>query len=34
MQMKYTNTNEEAAKIDDLQKRLEESIHEIGSTFG
>ena len=34
MQMKYKYTNEEAEKIDHLQKKLEESIHELGSIFG
>jgi V/A-type H+-transporting ATPase subunit A len=34
MRMKYAYTNEEAEKLDGLQKRLEESIHEIGSVFG
>jgi V/A-type H+-transporting ATPase subunit A len=34
MQMKYTYTNDEADKLDQLQKKLEESIHEIGSVFG
>jgi V/A-type H+-transporting ATPase subunit A len=34
MQMKYKYTNEEAEKIDQLQKKLEESIHELGSIFG
>jgi len=34
MQMKYNYTNEEAEKLDQLQKKLEESIHEIGSIFG
>jgi V/A-type H+-transporting ATPase subunit A len=34
MQMKYTYTNDEAEKLDQLQKKLEESIHEIGSIFG
>jgi V/A-type H+-transporting ATPase subunit A len=34
MQMKYKYTNEEAEKIDQLQKKLEESIHEIGSILG
>ena len=34
MQMKYTYTNDEAENLDRLQKKLEESIHEIGSIFG
>ena len=34
MQMKYAYRNEEAQKLDELQKKLEESIHEFGSIFG
>lgn len=34
MQMKYEYRNDEAEKLDELQKRLEESIHEFGSIFG
>jgi V/A-type H+-transporting ATPase subunit A len=34
MQMKYNYTNEEAAKLGQVEKKLEESIHEIGSIFG
>jgi V/A-type H+-transporting ATPase subunit A len=34
MQMKFEYRNEEAARLDDLQKKLEESIHEFGSVFG
>jgi V/A-type H+-transporting ATPase subunit A len=34
MQMKYTYTNDEAEKLDQLEKKLEESMHEIGSVFG
>jgi V/A-type H+-transporting ATPase subunit A len=34
MQMKYKYSNEEAGKLDQLQKKLEESMHEITSVFG
>jgi V/A-type H+-transporting ATPase subunit A len=34
MQMKYTYVNEEALKLDDLHKRLEESLHGLGNAFG
>jgi V/A-type H+-transporting ATPase subunit A len=34
MQMKYEYANDQAEKLDDLQKKLEESIHEFGSIFG
>lgn len=33
MQMKFEYTNEEAAKLEELQKKLEESIHGIGNVF-
>jgi V/A-type H+-transporting ATPase subunit A len=34
MQMKYEYTNDQADRLDELQKRLEESINEFGSIFG
>jgi V/A-type H+-transporting ATPase subunit A len=34
MQMKYEYPNDQAEKLDDLQKRLEESIHELTSIVG
>jgi V/A-type H+-transporting ATPase subunit A len=34
MQMKYEYRNEEAEKLAQLQKRVEESIHELESVFG
>lgn len=33
MQMKFEYTNEEAGKLAELQKKLEESLHGFGSTF-
>jgi V/A-type H+-transporting ATPase subunit A len=34
MQMKYEYTNDQAGKLKELQKKLEDSIHEFGSVFG
>ena len=34
MQMKFEYSNEDAGKLEELEKKLEESIHEFGSTFG
>jgi V/A-type H+-transporting ATPase subunit A len=34
MQMKYEYPNDQAGKLEELQKKLEESIHEFGSIFG
>jgi V/A-type H+-transporting ATPase subunit A len=34
MQMKFEYANEDAAKLEDLEKKLEESINEFGSVFG
>ena len=33
MQMKYEYPNDQAEKLDELHKKLEESIHEFGSIF-
>jgi V/A-type H+-transporting ATPase subunit A len=34
MRMKFEYSNEDAAKLEELQRKLEESIHEFGSIFG
>jgi V/A-type H+-transporting ATPase subunit A len=34
MQMKFEYANEDAGKLEELEKKLEESIHEFGSIFG